>query len=223
MLPAAWCTTSPKKPTQEREGYIKGTLGDYDQRDLEGAFGGGITDSVAGRLSFSVAQHEGLIENSIGPDLNDNDSWALRGQLLFDLGESSQLLLSARASKLDNKNGPFDHTVARADDLGLGFEVTDPSVLDLSGGDLDTYTGEGSGIIYTDWQTYGYRDPDGGKPFSGAYDTIGYIKIETEGYTANFSTTLDNGIDFVSITDFNTLKRDYIEDSDAGPYPFLLI
>ena len=208
------------KPTQEFEGYIKATLGDYSQRDFEGAIGGGISDNVSGRLSFSSAQHDGLIENAIGPDLNDNDSWAVRGQLLFDIGGSSQLLLSARASELDNKNGPFDHTVARPNELGLGFAINDPNVLDLSGGDLDTYTGEGSGVIYTAWDDYGYRDPDNGKPFSGAYDTVGYIKIETEGYTANFSTTFDNGMEFVSITDYNTLERDYIEDSDAGPRPF---
>lgn len=209
-----------RKPTQEFEGYVKATVGDYSQRDIEGAIGGGISDGIAGRLSFSSAQHDGLIENSIGPDLNDNDTWAVRGQLQFDIGESSQLLLSARASELDNLNGPFDHAVARSDELGLGFEIKDPNVLDLSGGDLDTYTGEGSGVYYTSWEDYGYRDPDNGEPFSGAYDTIGYIKIETEGYTANFSTTFDNGMEFVSITDYNTLERDYIEDSDAGPRPF---
>ena len=209
-----------RRPTQEFEGYIKATVGDYSQFDVEGAIGGGISDSISGRLSFSSAQHDGLIENSFGEDLNDNDTWAIRGQLLFEFGESSQLLLNARASDLDNTNAPFEHVVARPNAQGLGFEVSDPNVTDLTGGDFDTYTGEGSGIIYTPWQDYGYRDPDGGEPFNGSYDTIGYIKVETQGYTANFSHTFGNGMEFVSITDYNTLERDYIEDSDAGPRPF---
>lgn len=208
-----------RRPTEEFEGYIKGTVGDYSKRDIEGAFGGGLADGVSGRLSFSSSNNDGLIENTIGNDLNDNNAWAVRGQLLFDFGDDTELLLNARYGDMDNTNAPFEHAVARADANGLGFEIKDPNVTDLTGGDFDTYTGEGSGIIYTPWQNYGYRDPDGGEPFKGAYDTEGYIKVETEGYTATFTTAFDNGIEFVSITDYNTLTRDYIEDSDAGPNP----
>ncbi|MEK9542995.1 MAG: TonB-dependent receptor plug domain-containing protein, partial [Luminiphilus sp.] len=113
-----------RRPTQEFEGYIKATVGDYSQFDVEGAIGGGISDSISGRLSFSSAQHDGLIDNSFGEDLNDNDTWAIRGQLLFEFGESSQLLLNARASDLDNTNAPFEHVVARPNAQGLGFEVS---------------------------------------------------------------------------------------------------
>ena len=209
-----------KKPSEEFEGYVQATVGDYDLFNVEGAIGGPISDNISGRLSFSSGQNDPLITNRVGPDLNDNDTWAIRGQLLFKFGESSELLINARASDLDNLNGTFEHLVSRPNSLGLGVEVTDPNVLDLSGGDLDTATGEGSGIIYTPWQDYGYRDPDGGKPFEGDFDTIGFIKIETEGYTGTFKTSFDNGMEFVSITDYNTLKRDYLEDSDASPRPF---
>ena len=44
--------------------------------------------------------------------------------------------------------------------------------------------------------------------------------METQGYTATFKTEFGNGIEFVSITDYNELERDYLEDSDASPHPF---
>jgi len=208
-----------RKPTDEFEGYIQATVGDYDLFNVEGAISGPLSDGISGRLSFSSSQNDAIIENRIGPDLNDNDTWALRGHLKFDIGDSTELLLTAKASELDNLNGTFEHIVSLPNELGLGVAVSDPNVLDLTGGELDTATGDGSGIIYTPWQDYGYRDPDGGKPFSGEFDTVGFIKIETEGYTARFSTTLGNGMEFVSITDYGTLTRDYLEDSDAGPRP----
>ena len=208
-----------RRPTQEFEGYIKATVGDYSQFDVEGAMGGGISDSISGRLSFSSAQHDGLIDNSFGEDLNDNDTWAIRGQLLFEFGESSQLLLNARASDLDNTNAPFEHVVARPNAQGLGFEVSDPNVTDLTGGDFDTYTGEGSGIIYTPWQDYGYRDLMGAS-HSTALMTRSVTSRWKPRVTRPISATFGNGMEFVSITDYNTLERDYIEDSDAGPRPF---
>ena len=193
-----------KRPTQEVQGYVKGTFGDFSQVDVEGAIGGGLTDTVSGRLSFNSSNHDGVIENSIGSDLADNDVWAARGQLLFEFDESTELLLNVRAAELDNSNGPFDHSSSRlnADGLGEFFDGNDLS-------DFGGFNGNG-----------GYSDPDGGKILSGEYDAEGFIKIETQGYTATFKTALGNGMEFVSITDFNELERDYLEDSDASPNPF---
>jgi len=120
-----------KKPSEEFEGYVQATVGDYDLFNVEGAIGGPLSDNISGRLSFSSAQNDALITNRVGPDLNDNDTWAVRGQLLFKFGESSELLLNARASDLDNLNGTFEHLVARPNSLGLGVEATDPNVPDL--------------------------------------------------------------------------------------------
>lgn len=193
-----------KRPGQETEGYIRGTFGDFNQVDVEGAIGGGLTDSISGRISFNSSNHDGVITNNAGSDLADNDIWAARGQLLFDLGDSSELLLNVRAAELDNTNGPFDHSSSRlnADGLGVAFD----------GGDLSDFGG------FNGWGPY--SDPDGGRILEGEYDAEGFIRIETQGYTATFKTDLANGMEFVSITDYNELERDYLEDSDASPNPF---
>lgn len=193
-----------RRPTQETEGYIKGTFGDFSQIDVEGAIGGGITDSISGRLSFNSSNHDGIITNNAGNDLADNDVWAVRGQLLFDLGDSSELLLNVRAAELDNTNGPFDHSSSRLNAEGLGVA--------FDGGDLSDFGG------FNGWGPY--SDPDGGRILEGEYDAEGFIRIETQGYTATFKTEVGNGMEFVSITDYNELERDYLEDSDASPNPF---
>ena len=52
-----------RRPDQEAEGYVKATLGDYDQIDVEGAIGGGLTETVSGRLSINSSNHDGFIKN----------------------------------------------------------------------------------------------------------------------------------------------------------------
>lgn len=122
-----------KRPTREAEGYAEVTFGDYDQIDLEGAIGGALSDTVSGRLSFNTSNYDGIIENHAGSDLNDNDVWAVRGQLLFSFGESTELLLNVRAGELDNANAPFEHGAARANAQGLGVEVDDTDYSDFGG------------------------------------------------------------------------------------------
>jgi iron complex outermembrane receptor protein len=43
-----------RRPTQEFDAYVSGSLGDYDFVDFEAAVGGGLSDTVAGRLRTSV-------------------------------------------------------------------------------------------------------------------------------------------------------------------------
>ncbi len=203
-----------RKPTQELDGYIKATLGDFSQRDIEGAIGGGITDNVSGRISFSLNNSDGFIDNNFSgakdSELNDNDVWAARGQLLFELGDSSELLLNVRAAELDMTNAPFEHSSARPNALGLGE--------DSNLGDQSDFGGYNSNSSYP-WIGSNYTDPDGGDVHEGEYDANGYVKVETEGYTATFKTQIGD-MEFVSITDYNELTRDYLEDSDASPNPF---
>ena len=93
-----------------------------------------------------------------------------------------------------------------------GFEVGDPNVTDLTGGD-DTYTGEGSGII-TPWQDYGYRDPDG-----ASHSTALMARSVTSRWkqgTRPISATLWQRYGICLHYRLQHLERDYIEDSDGS-------
>ena len=191
------------KPSQESSGYVGLTLGDYDQVKLEGAAGGSISDNVSGRLSFVKNQHDGVLENSAGEDTNDGDDWAVRGQLLFSIGDDIDWLLNARVGEQDVKNGPFKHTSARLDPAtGLG-EAFDG--LDL--------TAEGDSR-----NEVGYQDT-GSNVNKVALNVPGYNKVKTKGFTSNLTWQIGD-VEFVSITDYSELEKDYLEDSDAGPNDF---
>ncbi len=193
-----------RKPSQEADGYVQLTYGSYDQVKLEGAIGGGITDTLSGRLSFVRNRHDGVMSNRIGPDLNDGDDWALRGQLLFEFNDQVSWLLSLRGAEQDVNIAPFTHRSARLNPVtGLGE--------DFNGPDL---TSEGDSRIDA-----GYQDPDRDL-FKGSINVQGFNRIETIGFTSNLQIAIGDQMELVAITDYSELDKDYIEDSDAGPEDF---
>jgi iron complex outermembrane recepter protein len=48
-----------KKPTQEKEGYVSASLGNYETYRLEAAVSGALTENLSGRLAFITIQSEG--------------------------------------------------------------------------------------------------------------------------------------------------------------------
>ncbi len=192
-----------KKPTQEFEMYGEASIGSYNQRKIEGAVSGPLTDAVSGRLSFVKNEHDGYIKNNIGKDLNNGDDWAVRGQLLFDLSENVEWLLSARYAEQDIDSGFFEHSSARVNPAtGLGEHFNGPDL-----------TGE-PGSAATPWQ-----EPDDGV-HEGSYDFIGHNRIESWGLTSNLAWEFES-FDLTLITDYWNLEKSYIEDSDASPNDFL--
>ncbi len=190
------------KPSQELEGYVDLTLADYNQVKVEGAVGGPITDSVSGRVSFLRNKHDGYIDNRIGKDLNNGDDWAVRGHLNIDFNDDISLLLSARSGEQDIDSGFFEHTSARQNPVtGLGE--------DFNGLDLQ---GDGDSLATS------YEDTDG-DVYAGEYNLVGHNKLETSGFTGKLTWQFEN-FELVSITDYFTLEKDYLEDSDASPNDF---
>jgi iron complex outermembrane receptor protein len=191
-----------KKPTEDFEGYFDLTLGAYNQRKLEGAIGGGLAENISGRLSVVKNEHDGYIENRIGTDLNNGNDWGLRAQLLIESFEDIEWLFSVRAGDQDINSGFFDHSSARTNpETGLGEHFDG---LDLQG------TGDSLAPSYQD------TDND---VHAGAYNVIGHNKLETWGVTNNISWDLGE-YDVSFITDYSSLEKDYLEDSDASPNDF---
>jgi iron complex outermembrane receptor protein len=85
-----------RKPSQEFEGEVQGTYGNYNMRRVRGFVNTPLSDTVAARVVGYVEKREGFTKNSVpgGTEANDLDGWGLRGHLSFDLGESGSLLLS---------------------------------------------------------------------------------------------------------------------------------
>ncbi len=93
-------------PEFETGGGIDILYGSYDEILTRGTITGPITeDTLAYRLSGSVNQHDGKIDNVLPgqDDINDKDTWSLRGKLLFTPTDSVSATLIADYVEEDNR------------------------------------------------------------------------------------------------------------------------
>ncbi len=180
-----------RKPSQEFDGYIKGTVGDYDQYKVEGAIGGG-TETLAARFTGSYHKNDGYIENRLKPseDLNNADDQAYRLQVLWSPTDDIELLVNVRHSEQDIDTGFFEN------------------VSSIRTGELTP--NEFNPVLE-------YIDNDG-DVYAGDYDDPGFNDLKTDGLTATLNWDFEN-FRLTSITDQSNVEREYIEDSDASPAP----
>ncbi len=215
-----------RKPGEEFDGYAKATVGENGQFKFEGAVGGTlIEDQLFARASVSTHWNDGYITNRLtGRDLNNANDKAGRLQFLFTPNEDLSLLLNLRASDQDIRTGFFEHVVsclARADGMcaapaGDG-ETFDPAVhghISRLAPNHDNVPGDPAGMPDSPSDFFGYADNDG-DVFAGDYDSPGHNDLETFGISGTLNWDIGD-FTLTSITDFSSVERDYIEDSDAG-------
>jgi iron complex outermembrane receptor protein len=90
------------KPQFENDARVELSAGNFDFAQIKGTVTGGLSDSVAGRLSFTSTEREGNIRNVVtGQDLNNLENWSLRGQLLWEAGEGTDVRLITELSRQD--------------------------------------------------------------------------------------------------------------------------
>jgi iron complex outermembrane receptor protein len=178
-----------RKPSQEADGFVNLQFGEDGRTHVEGAFGGGLSEHVAGRLSAVYAKDDGLIENDIGPNTMRQDEYSIRGQLLIEPSDDLKVLLKAQYAKEDAARGGYAHQVAFD-----GAFPDDPDATDF----------------------FGYRDEDG-DPFTVSQDFKGYTKSEVTALMARVDWTLGS-YTLTSITDFQDITDSYGEDADVSPF-----
>jgi len=180
-----------KKPTQELDGYLKGTIGDYEQYRVEGAVSGGITDTLAARFSGSYHVSDGYAKNRVtGTDLNNADDQSYRLQFLWNPTDDLEVLLSGRKAEQDIDTGFFEHVTSSVDGKLRPNEFN---------------------------YVLGYIDNDG-DVYKGDYDRDGFNQLDTEGLTLTVKWAVGD-INITSITDQSNVYRNYAEDSDSSPAP----
>ncbi len=185
-----------RKPEHEFGGYGQVTVGEHDQVKFEGAIGGGLSETVVARASISTHHNSGYVTNRLDTsnDLNNANDYAGRVQLLFTPNNDVEFLINARYSLQQIRTGFFNNVDGSFDPAtGLGFKTP------------------GTGNFN------GYSDQDG-DVFAGDYDRLGFNDLETYGFSGTLKWQLSNGMELTSISDFQSVERDYIEDSDASPF-----
>ncbi len=95
-----------RKPTREREGYVRGEIGNQGQFMTEGAVGGPLTESVAGRIAVRRSGFDNWVDaQQDGDPLTKPRDLALRGSLLWDNDQGTTGLLTAERQRADHYAG----------------------------------------------------------------------------------------------------------------------
>ncbi len=89
-----------KKPSFTPESEVELTYGNLGFIQAKGSITGPVTDKIAGRLSFSGTQRDGTLYNVTEQgDINDLNNLGLRGQLLFDVTDTLEIILAADTTR----------------------------------------------------------------------------------------------------------------------------
>ncbi len=180
------------KPQDEFGGYASVSYGRFNRVRTQGALNMPLNEDLAARVSFTTNQGDGYVTNRNRPDrnLNNANDFAGRVQVLYEPSDNFDVLFSARYGKQDIRTGFFEYVSAP-----LPTGVPQPTSPNPSLG--------------------GYVDLDG-DVFAGSYDFPGRNLLET--WSGTVTANLDlGGAKLTSITDYRSVERDYIEDSDASP------
>jgi iron complex outermembrane receptor protein len=184
-------------PTDQLEGYVDLTYAEYNDLIAEGAVNIPLSETAAARVAVSHRQHDGWIENSIGPDSIADDTTAARAKLLFEPNEGWRVKLQGEWYRTDNV------------DAGGGFPTggfVGPDTLGQFRPSLNTDTGyiDADGDVFT-----------GEFDFPGKYDREEYVVFaDIEYQTGNYT--------FKSISAYSDLDVSYSEDNDLTPFDITL-
>lgn len=197
------------KPTRDLDIRANAGYSSYDTWEFEGAIGGGLTDTIAGRLAASTYQRTGGYQtNRLGGDdeYGSKDRTSIRGMLSWEPSENFDALI----------------------DIHAGFDKSDPVALEhLASFDAVTFAepcapvaagmrAEGPCV-----DAGGYFDPDD-DPFSGDYSVIdGGVDNKAWGVSATMNWEMYNGLTLTSVTGYDRYFRNQLQDIDAGPFVFI--
>lgn len=175
------------KPTDQFEGYLAGTIGNYLTLNSEGAISGPLSDNVSARLSFQTKHHRGYGRNTYtGTRIDDENSQGVRGQIKFDFNPLTILIAGDYFRKDDNSNGGHY--------FGPGVEsapgVFDTPLAELLGGTVATDIRDVSNA----------RDPFAKAEFYGGRIDMSYDASDTVSLR---SLTAYRASDFDSLTDIS--------------------
>ncbi|GGD72531.1 TonB-dependent receptor [Croceicoccus mobilis] len=189
------------KPSFETNGYVKASYARFDRAEIEGAVGGGISDTLAGRFSFKTTQQRGGWQTNAltGEKIGDVNESSFRGQLLWEPTSNFDATLKLGYTKTKRDNQLREH---------VGY-----------------YSPEGG---YCASALAGIRDEANCVDFFGYQDLTGKRRtVENSSYFGNelnarnylgqLTMNLDLGaVTLTSVTAYNDYRRVLGDDSDGG-------
>ena len=94
-----------KKPSQENEGSISLSVGNYNKQKADFTYNLPVSDTLAVRFGGSVNTRDGYIDNAAGPDLNDVDSQSFRASVLWTPTDATEVVWRGEYSDMSQNSG----------------------------------------------------------------------------------------------------------------------
>ena len=204
------------QPTDVVGGFVSGTYGRFNQTIVEGAISGPLSNQFKVRLAGIYDRDDGYIKNITPgqPDRGANNHWALRGIAQWDPSSEFKARLTVRYAKADKERQAGIYTLAPACP-NAQFQGEFLPANQVCG----YWSGYNNGIPGS--VANGYTNPaitpsQGGDPWKTAGTNLAYVDREQIGATLRLEAKL-GGVGLVSITDYQHLKKFYIEGGDGDP------
>ena len=207
-----------RKPTEDLDGYLNYTLGNYSATTVEGALGGPIGgETVMGRISGKADKRDGYGRNlTTGKPVDNRNAQAVRGSLRFKPSDTLDLVLMADYFQEDDYNYAFHF-------LGTTVVPEDQLAHNLLGGRtiFDYYADRGrkpnQRNIVSDQDPINERD---GTAVSGIIDWDFADGWNLKSITAwrDFNRFLRDDLDGSDVDMFG--QNNYIEESESWSQDF---
>ena len=108
--PVGAINITTRKPGQESEAMLRLGAGNFSQVTASGYVGGGLSDDVAGRVSFYYRDRDGYLENLARTEpANDTSEKGVRGKLLFTPSDNVEINFTAYLSDVKRHCCVADH------------------------------------------------------------------------------------------------------------------
>lgn len=220
-----------RAPTDERDGYLTISGGDYESFGFETGFNVSLSENLNARFAMkNQSQKEGFFTNRLnGNDVGDLDRTSARLSLAWDLGATG-VDFSVHVGKDDSEYWPWqglgimDINQARTDSVygdypaGLGYQLSDFGAASRR---CAAAVADNTGAVIMDTSCVdvgGFHDPDGDDPFSGEYSADLSSSADAWGLLFKITHEFD-AMSFTSVTGYNSMERDANDEFDGGPYP----
>jgi iron complex outermembrane receptor protein len=218
-----------KKPTDEFEGKVTATLGDYGQQDLVVVINAPITDNLSARLTAANIQRDGLTKNIA---LSDP---AYAGQSAYTLplpyAASTDLYTAAGANdyselrttpkELETKDrqvGMLHVAWEPTDNLSLLYTYDFTRIDEIPGTPWTTVTNPAPGFsagtaVLGPWEI----DVGADRPDTIAVDGAHVARTDVDGHALHIDFGLTDSLTFKSITSVREMENLSMADSDGSP------
>lgn len=123
------------KPTEEFEAEVSSSYEtEYGSHELTGIISGKVAENLYGRLAVKTSDEGGFLDNALnGKDMPESDTDVVRGSLIWDASEDTEVFLKVESSKLEIDGAPWQLVADKRAGSAYDLHLNGPGLPGLEG------------------------------------------------------------------------------------------